>query len=89
MRKQKVYLETTLFNYYFDEDRDAHADTVRLFEDIAAEKYEAYTSAYILGIAKIFFPTFWMRMSYSSTYGNLRKPSLTSEICAKCHLFSP
>jgi predicted nucleic acid-binding protein len=48
MRKQKVYLETTLFNYYFDEDRDAHADTVRLFEDIAAGKFEAYTSDYVV-----------------------------------------
>ena len=29
MKKLRIYLETTLFNYYFDEDRDAHADTVR------------------------------------------------------------
>ena len=46
MRKQKVYFETTLFNYYFDVEGDAHADTVRLFEDVAAGKYEAYTSSY-------------------------------------------
>ena len=44
MRKPKIYLETTLFNFYVDQERDAHADTVRLFEDIAAGKYEAYTS---------------------------------------------
>ena len=44
MRKTKIYLETTLFNYYFEPDRDAHADTVRLFKEIAAGKYEAYTS---------------------------------------------
>ncbi|MDR2855099.1 MAG: hypothetical protein LBV40_02940 [Methanomicrobiales archaeon] len=48
MRKQKIYLETTLFNYYFDEERDAHADTVKLFEDVAAGKYEAYTSDYVV-----------------------------------------
>ena len=48
MRKLKVYLETTLFNYYFDEDRDAHADTVKLFEEIREGKYEAYTSAYVI-----------------------------------------
>ena len=47
MRKQKIYLETTLFNYYFDADRDAHADTVRLFRQIAEGKYEAYTSTYV------------------------------------------
>jgi predicted nucleic acid-binding protein len=48
MRKLKIYLETTLFNYYFDIDRDAHADTVKLFEEIRAGKYEAYTSAYVI-----------------------------------------
>jgi hypothetical protein len=29
MRIPKVYLETTMFNYYFDIDRDAHAVTVK------------------------------------------------------------
>jgi len=48
MRKLKVYIETTLFNFYFDTDREAHPDTVRLFEDIAAGKYEAYTSDYVI-----------------------------------------
>jgi predicted nucleic acid-binding protein len=47
MRTQKIYLETTLFNFYVDESRDAHADTVKLFEDIAKGKYEAYTSTYV------------------------------------------
>jgi len=44
MQKLKIYLETTLFNYYFDTDRDAHPDTVKLFTEIAEGKYEAYTS---------------------------------------------
>jgi predicted nucleic acid-binding protein len=48
MRAPKIYLETTLFNYYFDEDRDAHADTVRLFEECAAGKFEPYTSLYVV-----------------------------------------
>ena len=48
MRKQKIYVETTLFNFYFDTDREAHADTVRLFEDIAMGKYEAFTSDYVI-----------------------------------------
>jgi len=47
MRKPKIYLETTMFNYYFDEDRDAHADTVKLFKEIQSGKYEAYTSFYV------------------------------------------
>ncbi len=48
MRPIKIYLETTLFNYYFDEDRDAHADTVTLFEECAAGKFEPYTSDYVI-----------------------------------------
>ena len=48
MRKPKIYLETTMFNYYFDADRDAHADTVKLFKEIRSGKYEAYTSAYVM-----------------------------------------
>ena len=48
MRIPKVYLETTMFNYYFDTERDAHADTVKLFEEIKAGKYLAFTSAYAL-----------------------------------------
>ena len=29
----KLYLETTMFNYYFDTERDGHADTVRVNND--------------------------------------------------------
>jgi predicted nucleic acid-binding protein len=47
MRTPKVYLETTLFNFYVDEKRDAHAYTVKLFKEIAEGKYEAYTSTYV------------------------------------------
>jgi predicted nucleic acid-binding protein len=48
MRKHKIYLETTLFNYYFDEDRENHPDAVKLFDDIATGKYEAFTSLYVV-----------------------------------------
>ena len=48
MRKKKIYLETTLFNYYFDEDRDAHPDTVTFFEECASGKFEPYTSTYAI-----------------------------------------
>jgi hypothetical protein len=49
VRKQKIYLETTLFNYYFDEDRGfAHDSTVTLFGEIAAGKYEAFTSRFVV-----------------------------------------
>ena len=45
MRAMKIYLETTLFNFYFDEDRGfAHESTRALFREITAGKYEAFTS---------------------------------------------
>jgi predicted nucleic acid-binding protein len=43
-----AYLETTMFNYYFDTDRDAHEATVMLFTAIAKGEYEAYTSQYVV-----------------------------------------
>lgn len=46
MRIQRIYLETTMFNYYFDSDRDAHPDTVKLFSEIKDGIYEGYTSEY-------------------------------------------
>ena len=45
----KLYLETTMFNYYFDSERDGHADTVRLFETFHEGKHEVFTSLYTLG----------------------------------------
>jgi predicted nucleic acid-binding protein len=44
----KIYLETTVFNYYFDEEREAHPYTVKLFEEIKIGKYEPYTSEYVI-----------------------------------------
>ena len=47
-RKPKIYLESTIFNHFFDADREAHAATVKMFKEIQAGKYEAYTSAYVV-----------------------------------------
>ncbi|MDR3354056.1 MAG: hypothetical protein LBO21_03375 [Synergistaceae bacterium] len=44
--KLRLYLESTMFNYYFDKDRDGHGDTVKLFDAIGTGKYEGYTSEY-------------------------------------------
>lgn len=41
-------METTVFNYYFDEDRPGHEDVLKLFEAIKADKYEIYTSDYVI-----------------------------------------
>jgi len=48
MRIPRIYIETTLFNFYFDEGREAHIDTVRLFEAVGAGKYDAFTSDYVI-----------------------------------------
>ena len=48
MRTPKIYIETTLFNFYFDEERGfAHESTLALFKEIAAGKYSAFTSTYV------------------------------------------
>ena len=43
-----LYLETSVFNYYFDIEREYHEDVIRLFEAIDDEKYEPYTSEYVV-----------------------------------------
>jgi predicted nucleic acid-binding protein len=48
MVKQKIYLETTMFNYFFDKDRESHPAVVAAFESIGAGDYEGYTSDYAL-----------------------------------------
>ena len=37
-----------MFNYYFDKDRDAHTDTVTLFEECAYGKFKPYTPTYVV-----------------------------------------
>jgi predicted nucleic acid-binding protein len=44
----KIYLETTIFNYYFDVERDAHPATVLLFNEIKSGKFEPYTSLVVV-----------------------------------------
>lgn len=46
--KLKIYLETTVFNYYFDEDREGHDDVVELFDRIKAGEFDAYTSGFVI-----------------------------------------
>jgi predicted nucleic acid-binding protein len=47
IKKLRLYLETTIFNYYFDEERNGHEDTVKLFDTIDYGNYELYTSGYV------------------------------------------
>ena len=52
IRKLRLYLETTVFNYYFDTDRDGHKDVVRLFEAIGTGLHEGYASEYVMAELK-------------------------------------
>jgi predicted nucleic acid-binding protein len=44
----KLYLETTMFNYFFDADRDGHVATVAVFEAIGRGEFDGYTSVVTL-----------------------------------------
>ncbi|GHV39024.1 hypothetical protein AGMMS49546_10380 [Spirochaetia bacterium] len=48
MPRTKLYLETTIFNYYFDADRNMHPASIALFEAIGRGEYEGYTSTYVI-----------------------------------------
>jgi len=50
MRTPKIYLETSVFNFYFaDDSPDKREDTLRLFEEIQQGKYAPHTSDYVVG----------------------------------------
>jgi len=46
MDKQKIYLETTMFNYYFDNTKNSQPSTVTFFKAIGCGQFEGYTSTY-------------------------------------------
>jgi predicted nucleic acid-binding protein len=49
----KLFLETTVFNFYFeDKQGQKQTDAIRLFEEIAGGKYEAYTSEAVIDEVK-------------------------------------
>jgi predicted nucleic acid-binding protein len=48
MVKPKLYLETTVFNYCFDKDRDDHPAAVALIEAIGRGEFIAFTSDYTI-----------------------------------------
>lgn len=48
MKAPRIYLETTIFNYYFEAARDAHPYTKRLFDEIEKSIYEPFASRYVI-----------------------------------------
>lgn len=43
----KLYLETTVFNWYFENARPGHLDVVALFEAIRDGHFDGFTSEYV------------------------------------------
>jgi predicted nucleic acid-binding protein len=49
MKTPKIYLETTMFNFPFADDSPQYkADTIRLFSETRAGRFEPYTSEYVI-----------------------------------------
>ena len=48
MKKLKIYLETTVFNWYFEPERGFNQEIRQLFDEIAAGRLEAYASQYVV-----------------------------------------
>ena len=44
----KVYIETTIFNRYLEEDREYNIETRKLFQKILVKEIEAYSSTYVI-----------------------------------------
>ena len=88
-KKPKIYVETTLFNYYFDKDRDIlHTNTVELFKQIAAGKYEAYTSDVVIKeLGKAPEPKRTMMLDLIPEYGlTVLKPNDVAERLADIYI---
>ena len=45
---QKIYLETTIFNRYLEDNREYSIETRKLFDKILRNEIEAYSSAYVI-----------------------------------------
>ena len=44
----RVYIETTIFNRYFEDGREYNAENVQLFEEIKRGKIDAFTSSFVI-----------------------------------------
>jgi hypothetical protein len=44
----KVYLETTLFNRFLEDNREYNKETKKLFEKITQKEIDAYSSTYVM-----------------------------------------
>ena len=44
----KVYLETTIFNRFLEDNRDYSVDTKKLFDKILQNEIDAYSSTYVI-----------------------------------------
>ncbi|GHT62467.1 hypothetical protein FACS1894109_21310 [Spirochaetia bacterium] len=66
----KIYLETTVFNRYYDENREYIDETKEFFENIKNKGLDAYTSTYVIEeLNKASEPKRGMMLNLISEYG--------------------
>jgi len=89
MRVPKVYLETSVFNFYFAEDApDKKKDTVKLFEEIKAGLYAPYTSDYVfVELRRAAEPKQSQMIALTEQYGvTLLEPSIEADRLAQIYV---
>ena len=88
IKKLRLYLESVMFNYYYDIDRDGHEDTVRLFEAIGYGKYEGYTSVHVMNeLRRAQEPKRSHMLALVPKYGiQLLKDEVRSDVLAKLYI---
>ena len=87
MNKLKLYLETTVFNYYFDIDREFHEDTLFLFDAIANGIFDTYTSEYVtIELQKASDPKKSMMLDLIDKY-NIKMLNFDSECTRLANLY--
>jgi hypothetical protein len=74
--KPKLYLETTIFNFYnYGKAQQKEKDTQALFERIKAGEYEVYTSQYVVDELKKDYPQHFEEMyALVPKYGIIELP---------------
>ena len=81
MRVPTVYLETTVFNFYFaDDSPEKRRDTLKLFEEIKEGRYEPYTSnSVLLELEKDAEPKRTQMLKLLESYGIIVLPAQVEE----------
>jgi predicted nucleic acid-binding protein len=89
MRIQQIYIETSVFNFYFADDApDKKQDTLKLFEEIEEGKYKPYTSEYVFyELNRAVEPKQSNMIELTNRYGvTLLEPSVEADRLAQAYV---